>query len=523
MRCILRSILLYVVVGLVAATPALASSNEIVVGNVRVQALSRTLIHLEPKGPLGFEDRPTLMVRNRSFPSSAALAITVDNDTATATWLRTAHYLIRLPKLNCSAMLKSTDGKARVNTQANPDGLNLSSADACCAACGIDISCRGFVFRSAPAPRLERLSGKHTDKKPRENNCELLADWNGTEDRGGYSLCESEPVAVFSLGSSNAGTSSNGGQRSRGHSEDVATLVWSGSVGVASNTMHWPSPSSGTRALAISDRPRIVTPVWGPEPIPESATVDPALRSSNGYDFRNLVDGDLYIFILRPSSRENSSLVASSSSLFWWEARGDYLRLTGPTPLLPDWAYGTWYTWWYPYTEEAAKAEIMEWREGQFPLDVWGLDMNWRNVTGSAGGKSCKTQENDSPLCEDHFYNHSNTRLFPDWQEWFSFLAKESVKTYFNDHPYPVDEQTTPAEISFRWKGLTNWLKRGLTFWWFDHNWAFSIPAPMESKLSHNDWQGLTGAVPPALRVPVRPTTTAELLELNGELHRSTQ
>ena len=51
-----------------------------------------------------------------------------------------------------------------------------------------------------------------------------------------------------------------------------------------------------------------------------------------------------------------------------------------------------------------------------------------------------------------------------------------------NDHPFPANLgqalQTTANEIHFRWDGLSHWLGKGLTFWWFDANWAFSIPPP---------------------------------------------
>jgi hypothetical protein len=29
--------------------------------------------------------------------------------------------------------------------------------------------------------------------------------------------------------------------------------------------------------------------------------------------------------------------------------------VAGPTPVLPDWAFGTWFTYWYSYTEAEAK------------------------------------------------------------------------------------------------------------------------------------------------------------------------
>ena len=43
---------------------------------------------------------------------------------------------------------------------------------------------------------------------------------------------------------------------------------------------------------------RFYTPPWGPTPIPDGVTVDPALAETNGYDFRNDQSGDTYVFLL---------------------------------------------------------------------------------------------------------------------------------------------------------------------------------------------------------------------------------
>jgi hypothetical protein len=110
---------------------------------------------------------------------------------------------------------------------------------------------------------------------------------------------------------------------------------------------------------------------------------------------------------------------------------------------------------------------VEKWEAGKFPLDVWGLDMNWRETT-----VGCKTQKNQSPDCKDHFYDHPATNLFPNYTSWFEFLEAKSLKTYFNDHPFPVGLQTSPKEVAFRWQGLSEWIDRGLTFWWFDRNWV---------------------------------------------------
>lgn len=70
----------------------------------------------------------------------------------------------------------------------------------------------------------------------------------------------------------------------------------------APNRLHWPAPLVA-RSYAIVDRPRFHAPPWGATPTPNvwdgaPVTVDPALRATNGYDFRNMVDGDTYVFIL---------------------------------------------------------------------------------------------------------------------------------------------------------------------------------------------------------------------------------
>ena len=47
-----------------------AASEAVVttpLGDIRVQALSRRLVRVEPRGPMGFEDRTTFVVRNRTM------------------------------------------------------------------------------------------------------------------------------------------------------------------------------------------------------------------------------------------------------------------------------------------------------------------------------------------------------------------------------------------------------------------------------------------------------------------------
>ena len=169
----------------------------------------------------------------------------------------------------------------------------------------------------------------------------------------------------------------------------------------------------------------------------------------------------------------------------WSAARAAAVTLTGPCPRLPDFAFGTWFTWWHAYSEAEAKDDIAHWESLKLPLDVWALDMNWRSIANHT----------------DRYYDHPNTTLFPNFTEWFTFLKSKRLRTYFNDHPFPVASrnagglQTSPEETAFRWQGLSEWMSRGLTFWWFDHNWGFSIPPPfVNTSITSGVWDGLDNA-----------------------------
>ena len=195
-----------------------AGCCEAVIGNLRVQTLSPTLIRVEPKGPMGFEDRPTFMVVDRSWIGVPILS--QGNSSSSPGWveIKTANYSV-LVKTDpvVSVRVVSTDGSVMYDSRSTP----------------------------------------------------------------------------------------------------------------TSNLLHWPSPLSGPVSYALEDRPRFFVPEWGPQPMPENAHVEPALRGTNGYDFRNNVTGDMYVFLL------------GSDLKSWFSSRGEFLRLTGPTPQLPDYAYGT--------------------------------------------------------------------------------------------------------------------------------------------------------------------------------------
>lgn len=427
-----------------AALGHAAPESWAVVGDVRIQALSTTLLRIEPKGPKGFEDATTFMVVNRDFPG---LPIVV-GEHPEGVLLKTKAYSVLLrtspPMPTCSSPAKDMDANGAQRSVQFPNGVAAADRSECCSKCESDETCIAWVYAAGQA----------------STNCWPLLSFSTTQSQSpgrefGYSSRGSPPGAAT----------------------DFVVMSPDGNVlyeskldkNEAPNHLHWPSPLQ-TPAYALIDHPRFVVPSWAVAPIPQGAPVEPDLIATHGYDFRNNVGGDTYLFLLGSTLQE------------WSSSRADFLRLAGPTPLLPDFAYGTWFTYWHSYTEAEAKDDVDHWTDGKFPLDVWALDMNWRKTDNHT----------------DWYYDHPNTNLFPNFTEWFAYLRSKKLRTYFNDHPYPVAArnagglQTSPEETSFRWAGLSDWMTKGLTFWWFDHNWGFSIPPPfVNTSQSDGNWEGL--------------------------------
>ena len=71
-------------------------SSLIVNGNVRVSALSPTLLRIEPKGPKGFEDKPTFNIVSRTIEKTPPVLKKL-NESAEGTWLSTPFYSVFVP------------------------------------------------------------------------------------------------------------------------------------------------------------------------------------------------------------------------------------------------------------------------------------------------------------------------------------------------------------------------------------------------------------------------------------------
>lgn len=195
------------------------------------------------------------------------------------------------------------------------------------------------------------------------------------------------------------------------------------------------------------DHPRFVPPAWGPTPAPGAITSFP---ETSGFDVEHAAP-DAYFFFPELAGG-------------YAEFRKNVLQLTGPIPLLPDYAFGSWFLWYHNYSQSEKQKEVVEFATRGFPLDVAGIDMDWRN-------HPCYPYSL-TPGCEN--YTHAdeaqyllNTDLWPDFEGFVDFIKGRNISVFFNDHPMKVNSsyvEMSPLEIQFRWDGLTSMLKKGLDF-----------------------------------------------------------
>ena len=468
-------------------------------GKVRVTSLSETLIRFEPNGPNGFEDRTTFTVVDRtSFNGGSDLSI-LNQTTNEAYLTRTGWDTIYLkyqgngstPVSSCTPTRPNSDANNPVRSVSYPNAAKVEDSAACCALCNNDIHCNMWVSATSSSEKVQDNSTYTQQGDVSGANCWPLSTMSGTHATNNRQIgCKDSTCSANSLYNPFASIvitsiTDNTIKYDMATNQDAKKPL---------NVLQFPAPTKA-RAYALVDQPRFYVPEWGPSPMPQHLVATNLYKDTNGYDYTNNVFGDTYVFLF-------SDLSLNS----WHSSRQELLTLTGSVPLLPDYAFGTWFTYWHQYTQTEAENEVQKWNTDQLPIDIWALDMNWRN--SPFGCDTCKPCSSSCSYIQNsnHYYNNPNIDLFESFTNngtgWFDFLENHSLRTYFNDHPFPADLgkalQTSTNEINFRWDGLSHWMQKGLTFWWFDANWAFSIPPPMTPYSGSGDgasWQGMDNRV----------------------------
>lgn len=176
----------------------------------------------------------------------------------------------------------------------------------------------------------------------------------------------------------------------------------------------------------------------------------------------------------------------------------DFTLFAGKMPLPPRYAFGYWWSRYWPYSDKELRTLVKNFRAYDIPLDVLVIDMDWHYTDGDRGGWTGWSW---------------NRTLFPDPAKFLRWLDGEGIRSTFNLHPAdgvrcgedsyadvardmgidPASKQTVPWVSSdkkfirsiFR-RILTPMERDGVDFWWLD--WQQQPTDPAVEGLSNTWW-----------------------------------
>jgi alpha-glucosidase len=174
------------------------------------------------------------------------------------------------------------------------------------------------------------------------------------------------------------------------------------------------------------------------------------------------------------------------------QALGDYVRVAGRIPLPPRFAFGTWWSRYWDYSDQEINEIIRGFHENDVPLDVFVIDMDWHLSKEQLESRGERDQSGHNLGWGGYTWNKL---LFPDPEQFLSNLHAEGLKTSLNLHPasgiepweehYPemaraigIDPATrkyVPFDITDK-KFAINYMnlihhpleRQGIDFWWLD-------------------------------------------------------
>ncbi|HZY62736.1 MAG TPA: TIM-barrel domain-containing protein [Edaphobacter sp.] len=172
------------------------------------------------------------------------------------------------------------------------------------------------------------------------------------------------------------------------------------------------------------------------------------------------------------------------------QALGDFVRVAGRIPLPPRFAFGTWWSRYWAYSDQELDDLVKGFRENDTPLDVLVIDMDWHKTFGM------HFERKDASGHALGWTGYSwNRLLFPDPAAFLGKLHRDGLKLTLNMHPasgvQPWEDQYTamakamgqdpskkeyvPFDITNQ-KFAQNYMdilhhpleKEGVDFWWLD-------------------------------------------------------
>jgi alpha-glucosidase len=225
--------------------------------------------------------------------------------------------------------------------------------------------------------------------------------------------------------------------------------------------------------------------------------LEPGLLSRDGWvvvddSERPLFDNSDWPWVLARPKGERQDLYFFGYGHEYKELLGDFVRLAGRIPIPPRFAFGTWWSRYWAYTDQELKDLVGEFNVHNVPLDVLVIDMDWHLTFDMRWEKDVRDQAGQTLGWTGYTWDKN---YFPDPTSLLRWCAERGLRTPLNLHPAsgvqpheqfypemaramgidPATQKYVPFDITDK-KFATNYLntmirpleKQGVDFWWLD-------------------------------------------------------
>jgi len=207
---------------------------------------------------------------------------------------------------------------------------------------------------------------------------------------------------------------------------------------------------------------------------------------------RPLFDNSDWPWVLQRPAGERQDLYLFAYGHNYKQALQDYTAVAGKIPLPPRFAFGTWWSRYWSYTDQELKELVNQFEEHDVPLDVLVVDMDWHQTFNLRWETSPKDQSGHTLGWTGYTWDKT---LFPDPPRFLSWVHAHGLKTTLNLHPAsgvqpheeqyeamaramgvdPASKKYIPFNITDK-KFAENYFnilhhpleKQGVDFWWLD-------------------------------------------------------
>lgn len=144
-------------------------------------------------------------------------------------------------------------------------------------------------------------------------------------------------------------------------------------------------------------------------------------------------------WIAKNTFKNNTDIYLFAYGNDYKRAFSDLRLISGCAQLPRKYIFGSWYSRWWPYTDEEIKEIVKGYDEHDFPLDIMVLDMDWHYHDWQM-----QTEE-DEKYRADYGYGHAdnlgwtgytwNRRLIKNPEKLLADLHSDNIYVTLNDHP----------------------------------------------------------------------------------------